>query len=255
MLSAVIVEDESKFLTAFKSILTKNCPEIHLTGSCGSVKEAAKFIQEVKPDIVFLDIQLSDGNGFDLLKILESEMSKPDFNNLRVIFTTAYNQYAIQAFRLSAVDYLLKPIVSDELVEAVKKVIALQNAWKGQEQYHTLIGNLSQNNKDKKICLSTLSEVRLCKISEIIRCESEHNYTRFYFTNAKPLMVSKTLKEYEDMLKDFGFERVHQTHLVNIAYVKSYIKKENGFVLMSDGSEVPISRRKKEHLLSIIKNI
>src|ERR1043166_7767265 len=114
MLSAVIVEDESKFLTSFKSMLAKHCPEIHLTGSCGTVKEAGRFIQEVRPDIVFLDIQLGDGNGFDLLKILEGEMPKQDFNNLRVIFTTAYNQYAIRAFRLSAVDYLLKPIVAEE---------------------------------------------------------------------------------------------------------------------------------------------
>jgi len=254
VLSAVIIEDEKKFLTAFKSILEKYCPNVHLAGSSGSVSEAKELIIKIKPDVVFLDIQLMDGDAFQLLKQLESEMPPIDFNNLRIIFTTAYNQYAIQAFRLSAVDYLLKPIVSEELTSAVKKAEALKNAFNGQNHYNVLISNLSQNNLEKKICLTTLNEVRLCKISEILRCESSHNYTTFYFVNAKPIMISKTLKEYEEMLKDYNFERIHQTHLVNMNYVKSYVNQENGMLLMQDGTKVPISRRKKELILSKIKS-
>ncbi len=250
MLTAVIIEDEKKFLVAFKSILERTCPEVKLLGDCGSIKEAKELITTVKPDIIFLDIQLSDGNAFDLLKMLEN-----DLNDLRIIFTTASNQYAIQAFRFSAIDYLLKPIVGEELKEAVKKVETLKQVMGSQNQYRVLLDNVSKTDSEKKIYLSTLSEMRVCSVNEIIRCESEHNYTTFHFKDAKPLMISKTLKEYEDLLKDSGFERVHQSHLVNMAYVKSYLKKENGFILMKDGTEIPISRRKKEHVLEILKKL
>jgi two-component system, LytTR family, response regulator len=253
LLSAVIIEDEKKFLVAFRAILQKACPEIKLLGDCGSIKEAQKLISDLKPDIVFLDIQLSDGNAFDLLQLLSKDAEL--FNNLRIIFTTASNQFAIQAFRFSAVDYLLKPIIAEELKEAVKKAELLKKARGEQSQYRVLLDNMSQENKEKKICLSTLTELRVCSIHDIIRCESEHNYTTFFFSNAKPLMVSKTLKEYEDLLKEHKFERVHQSHLVNLAYIKSYIKKEHGFILMKDGTEVPISRRKKEQVLEILKNL
>ncbi len=255
MLSAVIIEDEKKFLSAFKSILFSACPQVKLVGDCGSIKEARKLISDINPDIVFLDIQLSDGNAFDLLRLLETDLDKTIFNNLRIIFTTASNQFAIQAFRFSAIDYLLKPIISDELKEAVKKAEILKTALGNQNQYRVLLDNVSTPDAEKKICLSTQTEMRVCSVTDIVRCESEHNYTTFYFTKDKPLMVSKTLKEYEDLLKEYGFERVHQSHLVNLSHVKSYIKKDSGFILMKDGVEIPISRRKKEQVLEIFKNL
>lgn len=250
MITAVIIEDEKKFLTAFRSILEHNCPDVKLLGDAGSIKEAKELILREKPDIIFLDIQLSDGNAFDLLKTLEGNL-----NELRIIFTTASNQYAIQAFRFSAIDYLLKPIVSEELKEAVNKAETLKKALGNQNQYKILLDNVSKTDAEKKICLSTSTEMRVCEIKDIVRCESEHNYTTFHFSNAKPLMISKTLKEYEDMLKGSGFERVHQSHLINLSYIKSYLKKENGFILMTDGTEIPISRRKKEQVLEILKNL
>ncbi len=255
MLSAVIIEDEKKFLSAFRSILSTTCPQVKLVGDCGSIKEARKLISDINPDIVFLDIQLSDGNAFDLLRLLETDLDKTTFNNLRIIFTTASNQFAIQAFRFSAIDYLLKPIIADELKEAVKKAEILKTALGNQNQYRVLLDNVSTPDAEKKICLSTQTEMRVCSVNDILRCESEHNYTTFYFTKDKPLMVSKTLKEYEDLLKEYGFERVHQSHLVNLSHVKSYIKKDNGFILMKDGAEIPISRRKKEKVLEIFKNL
>ncbi len=255
MLTAVIIEDEKKFLSAFKAIIAKVCPHVKLLGDCGSVKEAKQLIAVLKPDIVFLDIQLSDGNAFDLLRSLEIDFEKNAFNELRIIFTTAYNQFAIQAFRFSAVDYLLKPIIADELKEAVQKAELLKNALGNPNQYRVLLENVSTPDSEKKICLSTLTEMRVCEVNDILRCESEHNYTTFYFVKDKPLMVSKTLKEYEDLLKEYGFERVHQSHLVNLKHVKSYIKKDSGFILMKDGSEIPISRRKKEQVLEIFKKL
>jgi two-component system LytT family response regulator len=255
LLTAVIIEDERKFLSVFKSILSSACPEVTLLGDCGSIAEAKDLILTLSPDIVFLDIQLSDGNAFDLLQSLEKSLEKTIFNSLRIIFTTASNEFAIKAFRFSAIDYLLKPIMPNELKEAVQKAEILKNAVGGSNQYKLLLDNISTENSEKKICLSTQSETRVCSVDDITHCESEHNYTTFYFTKEKPLMISKTLKEYEDMLKEFGFERVHQSHLVNLNHIKSYLKKDGGYVLMKDGTEIPISRRKKEHVLDIIKSL
>ena len=174
---------------------------------------------------------------------------------LRIIFTTGFNEFAIQAFRFSAIDYLLKPIVKDELIEAVNKAGQLISSQGTENQYKVLLENVAKSDTEKKICLSTSTEMRICEVHEIIRCEAEHNYTTFYFTSGKPLMISKTIKEYDDMLKDFGFERVHQSHLVNLKQIKSYLKKEGGFLLLNDGTEVPIARRKKDQVLEKMKNL
>ena len=254
MLTAVIIEDEKKFLSAFKSMLEKNCLQVKIIGDCGNIKGAKLLISELNPDIVFLDIQLSDGNAFDLLRLLEQSLPEKNFNNLRIIFTTAFNDFAIQAFRFSAVDYLLKPIIPAELIDAVQKAENLKKAFGNDNQYRLLLNNVKPDS-EKKIRLSTLTETRICPVSEIIRCESEHNYTTFYFVSGKPLMISKTLKEYEDLLKEHGFERVHQSHIINLSFIKSFLKKENGFILLKNGTEVPVSRRKKEHVLEIIKKL
>jgi two-component system LytT family response regulator len=253
-LTAVIIEDERNFVSAFKSILSGACPEVDLVGDCGSIKQAVSLIRDIHPDIIFLDIQLSDGNAFDLLRLLENTLEKNRFTTLRIIFTTASNHYAIKAFRFSAIDYLLKPIIPGELIEAVNKVKALKKSVDNPNPYRLLLDNVSDQVSNKKICLSTVNEIRVCSVSDIIRCEAEHNYTTFHFLNGKPLMVSKTLKEYEDLLKEYGFERVHQSHLVNLNHITSYIKKDNGFILMKD-IEVPVSRRKKEHVLEIFKTL
>ena len=255
MITAVIIEDETRFLSAFRSVLQSSCPEVKLLGDAGSINTARELINSVRPDIIFLDIQLSDGSAFDLIKILQSHSEKDPALKLRIIFTTGFNQFAIQAFRFSAIDYLLKPIVKDELIDAVNKARNLIAAQGTENQYKVLLDNVVKSDVEKKICLSTVGEMRICEVSEIIRCEAEHNYTTFYFTNGKPLMISKTIKEYDDMLKNFGFERVHQSHLVNLRQIKSYLKKEGGFLLLNDGTEVPIARRKKDQVLEKIKNL
>lgn len=254
MLSAVIIEDETRYLSAFKATLEKAYPEVKLKGDAGSIVSARELINREHPDIVFLDIQLSDGSAFDLLKQLESEREKRS-QPLRIIFTTGHNEFAIKAFRFSAVDYLLKPIVKEELVEAIDKAKNLIQTQGSENQYKVLLDNVAKPDSDKKICLSTTTEMRVCEVHDILRCEAEHNYTTFHFVKQKPLMISKTIKEYEDMLKEYGFERIHQSHLVNMKYVKSYLKKEGGFLLMTNGDEVPIARRKKDQVLEKLKHL
>ncbi len=235
-------------------MLRTSCPDVQILGDAGSVAAARELINNIKPDIIFLDINLSDGSAFDLLQLLENDRQKNKFD-LRIIFTTASNQFAIQAFRISAIDYLLKPILSSELIEAVKKAKHLKKVEGADNQYRVLLDNVSKKDEEKKICLSTLNEMRICSVNEIIRCEAEHNYTTFHFTNNKPLMVSKTIKEYEEMLKDQGFERIHQSHLINISHVKALVKREGGFVKMKDDTEIPIARRKKEAILAKLKHL
>lgn len=154
-------------------------------------------------------------------------------------------------------DYLLKPIISSELKEAVKRVIQLKAANKsdGVNQHEVLINNLLKVDTEKKICLATFDELKIYSISDITRCESQHNYTTFYFIQDKPILISKTIKDYEELLKDFGFIRIHQSHLINIKYIKAFIKREGGFVRMIDDVEVPVSRRKKEEVLEILNKM
>jgi len=250
VLRAVIIEDELKYLSVFKEMLERSCPDIRLVGTGGNLRSAFELITSQKPDIAFLDIELTDGNTFDLLIDLEKKMGKEEFNKLCIIFTTAYNQFAIKAFRFSAIDYLLKPILKEELMEAVEKAKARLNT----NANSLLLENVSNQN-EKKICLSTISESRICRVDEIVRCESEHNYTTFFFVNEKPLMISKTLKEYEDLLKEYGFERVHQSHLVNNRFIKAFVKKENGFIQLKDNTMIPVSRRKKDVVVELIKSL
>jgi two-component system, LytTR family, response regulator len=254
MLSAVIIEDETRYLSAFKTTLQSAYPEVKLKGDAGSIVTARELINRENPDIVFLDIQLADGSAFELLKQLESDHEKRT-RPLRIIFTTGHNEFAIKAFRFSAVDYLLKPIVKEELTEAIDKAKMLIQTQGAEKQYKVLLDNVAKPDSDKKICLSTSGEMRICEVSDILRCEAEHNYTTFYFVGQKPLMISKTIKEYEDMLREHGFERIHQSHLVNLKYVKSYLKKEGGFLLMTNGDEVPIARRKKDQVLEKLKHL
>jgi two-component system LytT family response regulator len=254
MISAVVIEDEKKYLSGFKEMLRTSCPDVKVLGDAGSIKEARELINTIKPDIVFLDINLNDGSAFDLLQLLENDRKKDQFN-LRIIFTTASNQFAIQAFRISAIDYLLKPILAVELIEAVKKAEHLKQIEGSNDRYKVLLDNVSKKDEDKKICLSTMNEMRICSVSDIIRCEAEHNYTTFHFSNNKPLMVSKTIKDYEEMLKDQGFERIHQSHLINLSHVKALVRREGGFVKMADGSEIPVARRKKEAVLAKLKHL
>jgi two-component system LytT family response regulator len=232
-----------------KSLLSRYAPEIAIIGEADSVKTGTELLLKTEPQVVFLDIHLGDGSGFDLLE----EVNKRGKLNSQIVFITAHEQYAIKAFRFSALDFLLKPVDPDELEKVISKIKNVLVKSESVAHIDLLLENIRRKvDNFKRIALSTADGIHLFEISDIIRCESEDNYTKFYIKNNKPVLISKTLKEYEDLLTEHGFERIHQSHLINLAYLKSYIKKDGGYVVMADNSNLPISQRKKERLQELI---
>ncbi|MDR0969664.1 MAG: LytTR family DNA-binding domain-containing protein [Lentimicrobiaceae bacterium] len=248
MIRCIIVEDEQKSRELLKALLVRYCPNVMVHGEAGNVKEAVQLIKEHKPDLVFLDIEMPDGSGFRLLNEFENQ----DF---AVVFTTAFEQFAIQAIRSEAIDYLLKPIVPEELIAAVEKVKRLKEQRSSQKDFENSISNTDHEAiQPKKIVLATAEKIHVIEHDKIIRCESDNYYTRLYFTDGTMLLVSKTLKEIEHMLQDGDFVRTHKSHLVNIKYIINYDKGKSELIL-SDKTRVPVSRRKKENILEIINNL
>ncbi len=244
MLKAVIIDDIDLARQTLKKDLALYCPDVTIIGEAEGVVSGVKLLKTIKPDVLFLDIQLKDGVGFDLLEILPEVPFK-------IIFTTASDAYAIKAFRYAAVDYLLKPIDPDELISAIEK---LKNGFSQKAQFSVLM----ENNKTKtisKIALHTQDKILVVDINDIIRCEASVNYTEFYFTNSKKIVVTKTLKDFEEMLKESGFYRVHQSHLINTKYIKEFVKTDGGYIMMSDGNSVPVSTRKRAEVLNLIESL
>ncbi len=249
MIRAIIIDDEKKSREVLTGLLVMFCKQVEVIAEADCVKTGLEVLSKHTIDVVFLDIQMPDGSGFKLLEKIE----KPDFD---IIFTTAYDQYAIKAIRHSALDYLLKPIIPEELQNAVNKIELKKQKEKIDKNLEVLLSNIkAPGKKSSKIILSTAEKIHIIEIENIIRCESDNYYTRFFFTNAKPILISKTLKENEELLSEHNFLRLHKSHLVNIKYIKSFIRNDGGYIVMSDGSEVPVSRRKKEKVLEILHNI
>ncbi len=244
-INAIIVDDETKSCDVLSKMLLQYCPDVNQLGVANSLHEAGILIEEKRPDLIFLDIQLPDGNGFNLLKQI-------DTTDIKVIFTTAYEEYALRAIRHSAVDYLLKPINIDELIDAV---------WKCKKQSSTPSGDamrkplLQKKEKLKTIGLSTVNEVIFVAIENIVRLEAASNYTHFFMDNGDKVTVSHTLKHYEDVLPADTFMRVHQSHIINLLKVKKYIKGRGGYVIMNDGENIDISPRHKDDLLKALNYI
>lgn len=249
-LKTIIVEDELPGRNALKALLMANT-SVNLIGEASNVDEAKALIESSEPDLVLLDIEMPYKNGFDLL----AELPNRKFD---VIFTTAYDTYAIKAIKFSAMDYLLKPIDPEELTVAIEKTIGKRskNDYKPQNQINNLLENLRTINlQNLKLSLPTTDGSLFISIDEIIRFESDASYTRFFILNEqKPILVSKTLKEFDDLLQDYGFCRVHHSRVINLRYIKKYIKGEGGIAVMIDGAEVEISRRKKESFLKMLEN-
>jgi len=249
MLKVVIVDDEAMARKAIEGMLSLYCEDVSVVGQAEDVKSGASIIQKLNPDLVLLDIQLTDGTSFDILK----QINNYDF---KVIFITAFEDYAVKAFKFSALDYLLKPIDPNELVSAIDK--ARQHIQKDNMniKLKALFDNMDNLSKEgKKIVLKTANNVHLVNLSEIIRCQSDKNYTHFFLENTNKVVVSKTLKEYDDILTEYGFYRVHQSHLVNFSHVKRYEKGDGGYLVMADNSIVPVSFRKKEELMKVFNRL
>ncbi|TLX74726.1 response regulator transcription factor [Labilibacter sediminis] len=242
-MKTLIIDDEKNAREAIKSILKYEYNDIQIVGEANGVYSGLEAIKRHKPDLVFLDINMEDGNGFDLLNRLEHI----DFS---IIFLTAYDEYAVKAFRYSAVDYLLKPIDTDDLDDAIDKV--KQQLGHATTNLSKLLENLiPPNEKEKKLVLKTSDSIYLVDKNDVIRCEASSNYTQFYFSNRQPILVSKPLKEYDSQLCELGFFRSHQSHLINIKHISHIEKRDGCSIILSDNSQVPVSTRKKNALMNL----
>jgi two-component system LytT family response regulator len=245
-IKAIIVDDEQHCIDALQTMLAKKCPEVTVLGGVNSVKQAKELIDELHPDVVFLDVEMPHQNGFELLKLF-------DRINFDIVFTTAYEQYALKAIKFNALDYLLKPFSVKELQDAVQKCINRKHAQQvevGNSPLDVFLQNMKTlHQTHKKIALPTINGLVFMPVQNIVRCESTGNYTRIFFTDKKNLMVSRPLKEFEELLTDVDFFRVHNSHLINLQQMQSYIQGEGGFALMSDGTQVEVSRRRKADFL------
>lgn len=247
-MNVIIVEDEPKQLELLTGMLKSNFPELRIVAEVDSVLSAASAIKQYQPDLVFLDVVIKGGTSFDLLE----QLSQLD---AAIIFITSFEQFAIQAFRLSAVDYLMKPIDADELREAIAKAKKTIQAEDSAEHLKLLMANYrSENGEEMKIALPTYKGYSFIKPEEIVRCESDNTYTTFFLIDKREILVSKTLKSCELMLSNFSFCRVHNSSLINLKYIEAYERGEGGVVKMTDGSEVPISRRRKDNFLRLFKS-
>lgn len=242
VIKAVIIDDEPYACQVLETLLKKHCPDVAVVAICQDPRKAAAAVDKIKPELVFLDIEMPHMNGFDFL-----EKCKPA--SFDVIFTTSYDQYAIKAIRFSALDYLLKPVDPTELKDAVQKYRE-RRAPVSQQQFEILLAKLQQPTlASARIALPTMEGLQIIPVSNIIFCSSSSNYTILTLKDKQKLTVSRTLKEIEEMLEEHRFLRIHHSYLVNLDEIKKYVRGEGGTVLMSDGSSVDVSRAKKEILL------
>lgn len=249
MIKAIIVDDELGARESLSKMIEKNCKQIEVVAKVDSMLSAFEAITNKEPDLVFLDIEMPNGNAFDLLEKFKNI-------NFNIIFTTAYDHYAIKAIKFSAIDYILKPIDPEELITAVKRF----EEYRGQKttldkQFKTLLSNVRPENKLKKVGIPDGDGLIFINLSDIIRCDSDGNYTFFILTSGKKIIASRTLGEYEQMFADDNFFRVHRSHLINLEHVKKYIKGEGGYVVMSDNSQVEVSRRNKTDFLEKLSHL
>ncbi len=242
---AIIVDDEMRSRSSLRNLLEKYVQQVEILGEADGIEDAIKLIDQFKPNLLFLDIQLKQGTSFEILRKIKHK-------NYFVIFITAYDEYAIKAFKFSAIDYLLKPISLEELIDAVSKVERLDRPI---EKITTQkINNLlSFNRLDPTITIHTDHSVEFVRIFDILRLEADGSYTTLFINNAKPLLTSKHLKYYESILDDYNFYRIHQSHLINKMHIKRFNKSDGGYVELIDGSRLPVSRRKKEDFLKSLK--
>jgi two-component system LytT family response regulator len=249
-MKAILVDDEPDGIRTLEKMLERHCPQVSIATTCVNANTAKNQIDLLKPDIVFLDIQMPGKTGLDLL----TELSPKDFE---VIFVTAYNEYMLQALQYSAADYLLKPVDEDRLIEAVQRAEKRLQEGKKEEHTKALLHNLNKagNPAEMRLCVPTLKGFTVLKLDEIIYCEAERSYTIFHLDGARTLTVSKPLSEYDEILHDTSFLRIHKSFLVNLLHVKEYQRGEGGMVIMSDNAEIEVSRRKKDQFIMKIKEV
>lgn len=250
MISAIIIDDEQHCIDRLSKLLKTYCYQtVGVMGYFQTIEEGIRGVKSLQPELVFLDIQIHDKTSFDLL----NQLNEITFE---VIFTTAFEKYAIQAFKFSALDYLLKPIDADDLKQAVEKLNKKISKEETSKKLETLLHNMKDlQGLSKKIAIPTINGLMFIQINDIIRCESSVNYTTIFLKDKQKITVAKTLKEFEELLTDHHFFRVHNSHLINLGYIKSYQKGKGGSVLLTDNSEIEVSTRRKEAFLKRLSEL
>lgn len=243
-MKAILVDDEPDGIRTLRKMLELNCPEVVIEATCSSAVCAREKLDEIRPDVLFLDVRMPGKSGLDML----AELPEADFE---VIFVTAHNEYLLQALQFSAVDYLMKPVDEDRLIEAVERLKKRLKEEKNSDQASTLLHNINKTGfpLEMRLCLPTQKGFTIVKLEEIIYCEAQRSYTIFRLVNNKSIMISKPLFDYDRLLADTSFLRVHKSFLINLLHVKEYMRGEGGTVVMSNGMEIEVSRRKKEQFL------
>lgn len=248
-MKVLIIDNEASVRTGLKVQLETFCPEMTLLQEADGVASGLAVIESFQPDIVFLDVEMDDGTGIDLLK-------KTGTFNFQLIFITAHNKYAVDAFKFSAIDFLLKPIDTDDLLISLEKAIANLKNKNLKDQIQVLNETMNAISLEhKKIVLKDKDNIYFIKVNDIIRCRAEGPYTEFFISNGQKITISKNLKEYDELLEPYGFVRAHHSHLINVRKISRFDKTDGGNLIMENKDEVPVSQRKKEQLMSIITQI
>jgi len=248
MVRTILVDDEPRGLNTLKKLLQEYCPEIKVIAECTDADTAKDKIELLEPQLAFLDISLPGKTSFDLL----SELDKINFE---IIFVTAHNEYALDAFHYSAIDYLMKPIDEDKLIDAVRRAVKRVAMNSVNNNVSTLLHNLqkAQVPQEMKLCIPSLKGFQVVELKDILYCEASGSYTNFFFVDKHSICTAKTIHDYEDLLEDAGFVRIHKSFLVNLLHVKEYLRGEGGSVILSNGHEVEVARRKKDLLIAKMK--
>lgn len=248
-IKAIIVDDEKNNRIALLKLIEKFCPQVQVIAECDSVDAAIEVITAQQTDVVFLDVEMPGKNGFDLLAHYNYQCP------FEVIFTTAYSQYAVKAFRFSALDYLLKPVDPEELVRAVHRLSVKKSEEVKNKQFELLEQKIGNKEIGKKqLAISTLEGIYFASLDEIIHVDADSSYTKIYLISGDMIMSSKPLKYFEELLEDYDFVRVHQSHIINLKHIRRYVRGDGGQVIMANGAEIEVSRRKKEDLLDKISD-
>jgi len=248
MIKAVIIDDEPELRELNRSILTNNFEEIEIVGTAGAVDDAVSLIDRLQPQLILLDIRLVDGTGFQILQKIRNY-------KYAVIFITAYSEFAIKAIKLSALDYILKPINEKEFCQAVERAIENINSTKIQDQVETFFNYYERRTQNRRIVLKTTESINIVEINDIVFCRSDNTYTTFYLSSKEKILISRPMKEYEEMLSEYGFFRPHQSFLVNLHYISRLDKSDGGFLILKDYTEIPVSIRRKSRLIQVLENL
>jgi two-component system LytT family response regulator len=247
MLRTIIIDDDQTMREMLADIINAYCPNVSVVAQARDVKSGVAAINEYEPDLILLDIKMPDGSGFDLIK----HFDKPDF---KVIIISGYMEYAIKGYKFGAIDYILKPFDMEELTSAIKKADDMIR-YEDKLRFKALSDNINLLTKTHKIILKTSEHIHMVNIGEIVRIIADGNYCTFFICDGRKILVSRPIREFEKLLIDKGFHRIHKTHIININKVNYFDKTEGGDVVMNDGTKVPVSSRKKEELLALLESL